>query len=191
MQKAVIHAHISIQRYPIHTSHISRTKSVVCPCHTEEDKSLQHFIVNCPIFEPTRVKHVMPITEMLRRNKISTDDFTILQAIIDCTHLSDDSQVISLIISLARCLCFNPHLRRLSLTKGNDAKLSACPIKKRPNILTYREPSHLAASHGWQYSHKMTDFIRIWPSVTEIWNFISPRQNCNIFSRVSQTKRHI
>ena len=148
VHRAAVHTKLLVQRYPINTSHTSRTKAKTCPCCESLDETLQHFILECPMLARTRSQLLPRIIATLKSVNIRTDPGRLLQAIMDISKLTLDQKTIAQVTTMSRNLCFNLHLTRLDSCKDPNRPekphaVRSGAIKRRRTILTYREPTRV------------------------------------------------
>lgn len=139
VHRAAIHAKILVQRYPLNTSHTSRSKTTQCPCCNTCEETLQHFLLECTKLETVRNTHINCIKNNMFAMDIEISQDNLMRAILDPSFLSEDPKFISVTVSAARSLCFYLHLTRLRVTGSDKLKYhSAGKIKRATNLLTYR-----------------------------------------------------
>ena len=141
IHRAVIHAHLLTQRYPINTSHTSKRKSSPCPSCKTEEETLEHFILKCKGLAHIRTQYLPYIIIQMQQNNINSSAEKLLQVILDPSKVSSDADFITAITSAARTLCFHLHKKRLTFSDATRAKTLSTTALKRRNILSYREPT--------------------------------------------------
>ena len=140
VHRASIHAKVMVQRYPIYTCKISRSQTETCPCCDSEPETMVHFLLLCKTLQVAREKELTNITNLLTQNNLVPTQNTLLYAILDPSHLSNDEDLILNATNTARTLVFNLHLCRLRILSGAERTRlnSAVMIKRTRTILTYR-----------------------------------------------------
>ena len=124
VHKAMVHAKILVQRYPLRTSHVSNSKSATCPCCQLSDETLEHFILECAELETARASHLPKIKDWLFKLGIDANPENILQAALDPTNISDEATFVSDAIIASRKMFYGLHRTR---SKFIDTKHFSIP----------------------------------------------------------------
>ena len=139
VHRAAVHVKLAVHRYPINTSHLSKSKSAICPCCKTHEETMTHFLIQCRMLRAARLTHLNNIRNILQNHNIVPTDNNLVQAILDPTAISQEEGFVSSTTAAARSLCFYSHLTRLQITNQERLKThSAAAIKRVKNILTYR-----------------------------------------------------
>ena len=137
--RASVHMKILMQRYPINTSHTSKSRTSTCPCCHNGEETLAHFLIQCRMLRSARIPHLQTIVSILNSEKIVPTSDNLVQAILDPSALCQDPKLVAATISAARDMCFYLHITRLNITCREKLKNHrAAAIKRSPNILSYR-----------------------------------------------------
>ena len=141
VQRAVVHAQMLIQRYPVNSSHTSKQKAQPCPACKDPDETLKHFLTECPGYSTIRTGFTKSITAEMKHTDIDINNDNLLQAILDPSSLTKDPDTCSKLTEIGQSLCYALHRRRATLNDTTVPRnLSTTEVKRRGNLLTFREP---------------------------------------------------
>ncbi len=125
--KMAIHAKLLVERYPLYGgSARKRGCCTTCQLCKEEEETLGHFLLRCPILQAVRNTKMMKLLSMIQY-LVCTNQATLptgepedvlIKIILDPSHLGVKQQTEETLFELGRNLCFDLHNRRSIMLTG-------------------------------------------------------------------------
>ena len=109
VHKAMIHAKLLVQRYPLRTSHMTSSKTTTCPCCGEMEETLKHFAIECTALQRIRAPHLADIGDKLQEIGVDRNTENILSVALDPRHYTEDETAINGFIAIARNMFYSLH----------------------------------------------------------------------------------
>jgi hypothetical protein len=114
---ATVKARLTVQRYPLGYSHFAgKEKQPLCTLCSESEETLEHFILSCPVLEPSRTYFVQKLESVLAENNVKfPQNAQGLLTLILMTSTCVDVDVVPLVEDVARRMIYKLHCRRSGL----------------------------------------------------------------------------